>query len=96
MLLYSPKVTHIKKTSALIMILAMMLAAAACVSRNDALDDELLSAAMTGDSALVENLLDRGADINARSEAGNTALDIAYEEGHQQLISALRTAGAAS
>ena len=113
-----------KKTSAPI----MMMAAASGPSANDALDDELLSAAKTGDSALVENLLDRGADIeardnnhgrtalmlasgrgevvvvktlldhgadiNARNKEGSTALDIAYDEGHQEVISTLRTAGA--
>ena len=123
---YVLQVTHMKKTSALIMILAMMPAAAAVLSANDALDDELLSAAKTGDLALVETLLDRGADIevrdigrtalmlasrmgeaavvrtllnrgadiNARNEEGETALDIAYDDGHKKVINALRAAGA--
>ena len=37
-----------------------MPAAAAVLSAHDTLNDELLSASRTGDSALVENLLDRG------------------------------------
>ena len=45
-------------------------------------------------AAVVETLLDRGAAIDARDWEGNTALDIAYALGNQEVINALRTAGA--
>ena len=38
------------------------------------IDDRLIEAARDGDAALVEDLLDRGADIEARDDKGNTAL----------------------
>ena len=57
-----------------ISVLIMMTAAAAVLSASDSLDDELFSAARTGDSALVENLLDRGADANVPNENGWTPL----------------------
>ena len=47
---------------------------AAVLSANDALNDELISAARAGDSALVEALLDQGADIEVRDDIGRTAL----------------------
>ena len=89
-LLYSLKVTNMKKTSALI----MMLAAAAGLSANDTLDDELLSAARTGDSALVENLLDRGAALEARDNSGEIALMKASFEGQVAVVETLLDRGA--
>ena len=83
-----------KKTPALIMILAMMPAAAAFLSANDALDDKLLSAAVAGDSALVENLLDRGADIEARDDNGYTALMAASCAGQAAVVETLLDRGA--
>ena len=93
-LLYSSKVTHMKKTSTLIMILAMMPAAAAVLSANDALDDELISAAREGDSALVEALLDQGADIESRI-FGRTALMYASIMGRSTVVETLLDRGAA-
>ena len=91
-LLYSLEVTHMKKTSAPI----MMIAAASGPSANDALDDELLSAARAGDSALVENLLDRGADIEARdNNHGYTALMLASGMGKVAVVETLLDRGAA-
>ena len=78
-----------KKTSALIMILA----AAAVLSANDALNDELLSAARAGDSALIETLLDRGADIEAQS-FGRTALMLASFNGQAAAVEILLDRGA--
>ena len=90
-LLYSLEVTHMKKTSAPI----MMIAAASGPSANDALDDELLSAARAGDSALVENLLDRGADIEARdNNHGYTALMLASFNGQAAVVETLLNRGA--
>ena len=89
-LLYSLEVTHMKKTSAPI----MMIAAASGPSANDALDDELLSAARAGDSALVENLLDRGAALEARNNAGGTALMLASFNGQAAVVETLLNRGA--
>ena len=79
-----------KKISALI----MMPAAAAVLSASDSLDDELFSAARTGDSVLVENLLDRGADIEARGPRGITPLMMAAFHGEVTIVEVLLDRGA--
>ena len=47
-----------------------------------------------GQSAVVETLLNRGVDISARNDEGDTALDIAYIKEQQEVIKVLRAAGA--
>lgn len=71
-----------------------MPAAAAVLSANDVLDDELISAARAGDSALVEALLDQGADIESRI-FGRTALMYASIMCRAAVVETLLDRGAA-
>jgi len=50
------------------------------------LDSELLDAVREGDVRKVRELLDRGADVNAKSNNGWTPLDIARERGHVEVV----------
>ena len=54
------------------------------------IDDRLIDAAGYGEVAMVELLLDRGADIEARDDDGETALMAASEEGHDEVAAVLR------
>ena len=54
----------------------------------------LMCASESGEAAVVELLLDRGADIEARARDGDTALEVAYNEGHRDVMNVLRAAGA--
>ena len=49
-----------------------------------------MHASWSGEVAAVELLLDRGADINARSDDGYTALAWASEKGHDEVAAVLR------
>jgi len=64
--------------------------------RNDPGFTPLMYAAMTerNDPALVQLLIDRGADVNARTPAGETALSLARLRGETKVVAALRAAGA--
>ena len=55
-------------------------------------NNELMSAAEKGYTEIVELLIDNGADLNTRSKSGKTALDIAEQKGHQDIVDILRTA----
>ena len=50
---------------------------------------DLLDAARSGDIQSVRELLDRGADPNIRNNDGWTALDIASEYGHTDIVELL-------
>src|SRR2546426_5765172 len=56
----------------------------------------LMYAAMTerNDPALVQLLIDRGANVNARTPSGDTALSLAQQRGETKIVAALRAAGA--
>jgi uncharacterized protein len=51
-------------------------------------------AAALGHLAMIQPLVDAGADINFRDEQGRSAIDIAIKEGHQAIVKLLRQAGA--
>jgi len=66
----------------------------------DSTRSPLLMACYSGDVDMVKLLIDAGADVNARismdhaGHAGMTALQIAAQRGHQQVVELLRNAGA--
>ncbi|MGC2063402.1 MAG: ankyrin repeat domain-containing protein, partial [Thermodesulfovibrionales bacterium] len=54
------------------------------------LNDDLINAAGQGDLAWVKYLLAKGADVNAKSSEGRTALMLASGEGHSEVVQALK------
>ena len=63
-------------------------------SANYSLEDQLFAASLRGDVALVEDLFDRGADIEARDDLGNTALINASWMGQLAVVELLLDRGA--
>jgi len=59
------------------------------------LGNDLLEAARTGDAAAVRALLQTGAEVNAARGDGITALHLAAEHGHAEVVRTLLDAGAA-
>jgi hypothetical protein len=57
-------------------------------------DHQLLDAAEKGDLALVQSLLEKGADVNAKNGSGATALMLAAGQGHQNVVRLLLDKGA--
>lgn len=51
--------------------------------------EELMAAARKGDTAAVRKLLDAGADVNAATEYGATALHFAADKGHIEVVKLL-------
>ena len=58
------------------------------------INDELYQAAVAGNTGKVEQLLRKGADVNARSKKGRTALMVAAQRGHTETVKVLIAAGA--
>lgn len=74
-------------------ILRLLLLALAPLGAFDVSED-LLAAARKGDAAQVKALLDAGADVNAKSPYGSTALFFACDRGHVEVIKLLIDKGA--
>jgi hypothetical protein len=55
---------------------------------------ELFAAAIRGDAAAVKALLDAGAEVNAQTSSGTTALMVASQNGHRDVVQALLAKGA--
>jgi hypothetical protein len=72
----------------------VMLAAVAVFVHADDITDDLLAAARKGDAATVKALLDRGANVNAKSPYGSTALFFAADHGHADVVKLLLDRGA--
>ena len=62
--------------------------------RNDRLDEELRAQVLEGHTAVVELLLAAGADVDAESNIGETALHYAAAYGHADVVELLVSAGA--
>ena len=53
-----------------------------------------MGAAVNGDSEIVQALLAKGAKVNEKNKDGKTALRIAEENGHTEIVELLKKAGA--
>lgn len=53
---------------------------------------QFVQAARDGDLELVKNLLQKGVDVNSKIE-GNTALHLASQNGHKEVVQILLNAG---
>ncbi len=51
-------------------------------------------AAARGHVEVLKLLLEAGADLNARTRKGRTAIEIGAQEGHHDIVEVLREAGA--
>jgi Ankyrin repeats (3 copies) len=60
----------------------------------DDINDDLLAATRKGDLPAVKALLDKGADVNAKSPYGSTPLFFACDRGHTEIIKLLLDRGA--
>ncbi len=69
-------------------------AAPAPTSPLSPLSEELWAAARAGDAARVTAALDKGADVNARTRYGATALTFAADRGHLEIVKLLISRGA--
>jgi len=89
---------NIRQAILLLGLLLFPLAIAAQDSKpadpKQALNDQLFEAARKGDAAAVTDLLDRGADVNAKFRYGTTALFKAAERGNTDVVKVLLARGA--
>lgn len=76
---------------ALLLLVAMLIPLTGYTSD---LDEELISAARDGNTDTVKALLAKGADVNAKDSAVNTALIAAAWRGHSDVAKALLEKGA--
>jgi ankyrin repeat protein len=60
----------------------------------DSASDRLLQAAADGSLEGVKEALRQGADVNARAQFGDTALNLAAEHGHKDVVQCLLDKGA--
>lgn len=56
------------------------------------LNQQLSNALKTGDLQAVKDAIEKGADVNAKSDDGGTALQYAKEEGHTEIVDLLKEA----
>jgi ankyrin repeat protein len=80
------------KTRDLVLVLLISLFPIIAFAQN--LNDDLIAAAKKGDVEAVKSLIAKGADVNARTNYGATALHFAADRGHLEVIKALVEAGA--
>jgi hypothetical protein len=74
-----------------LLVVVFVLAPAA---RAQNLNEDFLAAARKGDVAKLKELLDKGADVNAKTQYGATALAYACDKGHIEVVKLLLERGA--
>jgi ankyrin repeat protein len=77
----------------LILTLALLLAVATQTQAQNT-NDEFFAAARKGDVAAVKAFLDKGVDVNAKTQYGATALSYACDKGHTEVVRLLLERGA--
>jgi len=82
--------------SVLMMLLAMVISLDGCAKKptQTQLNGQLFLAAVSGNVAQVQALLAAGADVNATTPDGRTALRMASQKGHADVVTLLKEAGA--
>jgi len=58
-------------------------------------NEDMIEAARTGDLPVVKGLIDKAADVNAKTNTGVTALMAASQNGHREVVQMLLDKGAA-
>ena len=87
------------KSGGVFVMCAMLLALTASTAfgfHEGSLDRSLIAAAATGERDEVQSLLDRGADVHARNDDGQTPLFLAAASGHSSLVETLLDAGSSA
>src|ERR1700754_25857 len=74
-----------------LIILALLLPVAARAQNSN---EEFFAAARKGDAAAVKAFLDKGTDVNAKTNYGATALSYACDKGHTEVVRLLLERGA--
>jgi len=80
------------KTRDLVFVLLLSLSTVGAFAQN--VNDDLIAAAKKGDVEGVKSLIAKGANVNARTNYGATALHFAADRGHLEVVKALVEAGA--
>ncbi len=57
-------------------------------------NDDLIKASQRGNIGLVRQAVEKGANINAKDEYGNTALMHAAQQDHKEMVTLLKRHGA--
>ena len=60
----------------------------------DDLNEKLITAGKTGDTATVKSSIEKGANVNAKDKLGQTALIVAAKNGHVETVQTLISQGA--
>lgn len=79
---------------AIFMLLLLLALQALAQNANQALNDELITAARKSNVEAVKTLLAKGADVNAKTEYGATPLFYACDRGNPEVVKLLLDAGA--
>jgi ankyrin repeat protein len=86
---------NLLKPSVAVLCIASILFGCGCTTAaTRKLNDDLFSAAVSGNSQEIQRLLKRGADVNARDAYGGTPLTKAVLEGHKEAAALLIANGA--